>query len=116
MSQPLPPQDGISNRVVLQDETVAWVDASGDYVQRLGFGDADDTFRILCRLANAFRPIARRVFPEDSLVIILYDLAIAICDIAQNVFGGLQRGAPLTAFDDSRETLKTRLSAIVDRL
>jgi hypothetical protein len=112
----VPPQDGIQNEVILDDGTRAWYDASGDMVQKLGFTASLDGLAILCRVASKFRSVAKRVFPEDHIVIILYDLALILCSVMQPTFKGMRDGADADRFSGLRGGLADDLRQISDRL
>jgi len=116
MGMSIPPQDGIQNRIELEDGTVGWMEATGNVRVRFGFGSVADAFALLCELCSRFKPIASRVFPDDSLIIILYDIALAICDVGQTVAGTYADGVVPTDEAAQKEVLAGRLSAIVARL
>lgn len=116
MSEQIPPQDGVSNRVVLPDDSVGFMDGAGNVRVRFGFGSMADAFKVLCALASKFRSIAARVFPEDSFIIILYDVALAICDLGVTTFSQMAKGQPLEDEATAKQVLAGRLTAIITRL
>lgn len=104
-----PVNDGVANKVTLEDGTVAYYDAKGNLRKKFGWGALNDLAKGLCRLVTKFSPIIKQVFGENKTILLVLDIANVACSALQDIAEPLSEGADII---DSAGLLQEYLGAL----
>ena len=76
----LPQFDGIDNRHVLLDGSVAWDNGNDEYRSRFGFDTMTKVVQKLCKLVSSQATRWREYFADNQFILFCLDLTQVLCE------------------------------------